>query len=198
MLQICPDVLGQKFVDHLFEEEILAFIRKLGYTEDIKSLSDFKRSKKDFHMSQASGSGDGVEFQSKVPDEQHRKIFSQDEDNVDEETDVNDDSEETESDKDEDDLPHSNLSTYKADDEEKEEEKTDDDEVSSDHRVSALETELSEFRQTNQFTEAIFLIRGIVDNYLPSKMKEAVDVAVQLQTNKLREEAQDENQEFLN
>nr|GEY58018.1 hypothetical protein [Tanacetum cinerariifolium]GEY58577.1 hypothetical protein [Tanacetum cinerariifolium] len=39
---------------------------------------------------------------------------------------------------------------------------------------------------------------GIVDNYLASKMKEAVDVVVQLQTSKLREEAQVENQEFLN
>nr|GEZ45423.1 hypothetical protein [Tanacetum cinerariifolium] len=34
--------------------------------------------------------------------------------------------------------------------------------------------------------------------YLASKMKEVVNVAIQLQTNKLREEAQAENQEFLN
>ncbi|GKF06699.1 hypothetical protein Tco_0037367, partial [Tanacetum coccineum] len=34
--------------------------------------------------------------------------------------------------------------------------------------------------------------------YLASKMKEAVDVAVQLQTNKLKEVAQAENKEFLN
>ncbi|GJR66354.1 hypothetical protein Tco_0012419 [Tanacetum coccineum] len=57
---------------------------------------------------------------------------------------------------------------------------------------------MSEFRQTSQFAEAISSIPGIVDNYLASKIKEAVDVAVQLQTNKLREEAQAENQEFLN
>ncbi|GJZ96032.1 hypothetical protein Tco_0668366 [Tanacetum coccineum] len=38
----------------------------------------------------------------------------------------------------------------------------------------------------------------IVDNYLASKMKDAVDVAAQLQSNKLREEAQAKNQEFLN
>ncbi|GJT93154.1 hypothetical protein Tco_1081999 [Tanacetum coccineum] len=43
-----------------------------------------------------------------------------------------------------------------------------------DQRVSALESKMFELRQTNQFA---------------SKMKEAVDVAVQLQTNKLREEA---------
>nr|GEX93534.1 hypothetical protein [Tanacetum cinerariifolium] len=64
--------------------------------------------------------------------------------------------------------------------------------------VSALETELSRFRQTNQFAKAISLISSIVDNYIASKMKEAVDVAVQLQTNKLKEEAQAKNQEFLN
>ncbi|GJX05232.1 hypothetical protein Tco_0191148 [Tanacetum coccineum] len=39
---------------------------------------------------------------------------------------------------------------------------------------------------------------GIVNKYLGSKMKEAVDVAIQLKSNKLREEAQAENQEFLN
>ncbi|GKF74130.1 hypothetical protein Tco_0220462 [Tanacetum coccineum] len=59
-----------------------------------------------------------------------------------------------------------------------------------DQRVSALESEMSELRQTNQFAEAVSSILGIVDTYLASKMKEAVDVAVQLQTNKLREEAQ--------
>ncbi|GKC99304.1 hypothetical protein Tco_1169579 [Tanacetum coccineum] len=58
--------------------------------------------------------------------------------------------------------------------------------------------EISEFRQTNQFAKAVSSIPGIVDTYLPSKMKEAMDVAVQLQTNKLREEAQAENQEFIN
>ncbi|GKF37893.1 hypothetical protein Tco_0114651, partial [Tanacetum coccineum] len=42
MLKICPNLPGQKFVDPPFEEEILAFIRKLGYSENIKSLSDVK------------------------------------------------------------------------------------------------------------------------------------------------------------
>nr|GEW15391.1 hypothetical protein [Tanacetum cinerariifolium] len=66
------------------------------------------------------------------------------------------------------------------------------------HQVSALETEMSEYKQTNQFIKVVSSISSIVNNYLTSKMKEAVDVAVQLQTNKLREEAQAENQEFLN
>ncbi|GJZ48492.1 hypothetical protein Tco_0602324 [Tanacetum coccineum] len=64
--------------------------------------------------------------------------------------------------------------------------------------VSALESEMSEFKQTNQFAKAVSSFLGIVDTYLASKMKEVVDVVVQLQTNKLREEAQAENQEFLN
>ncbi|GKA17255.1 hypothetical protein Tco_0697092 [Tanacetum coccineum] len=65
-----------------------------------------------------------------------------------------------------------------------------------DQRVSALESEMSELRQTSQFAKVVSLIPGIVDMYLTSKMKEVVDVVVQLQTNKLSEEAQAENQEF--
>ncbi|GKE37127.1 hypothetical protein Tco_1460532, partial [Tanacetum coccineum] len=40
MLKICPKLLGQKFEDPLFEEEILSFIRDLGHTGEIKVLSD--------------------------------------------------------------------------------------------------------------------------------------------------------------
>nr|GEX19762.1 hypothetical protein [Tanacetum cinerariifolium] len=36
MLQIFPRLLGQKFEDPTFEEEILSFIRDLGHTEEIK------------------------------------------------------------------------------------------------------------------------------------------------------------------
>nr|GEV57484.1 hypothetical protein [Tanacetum cinerariifolium] len=244
-------------------------------------------------MSHASGSGDGVDIQSKVPDEQQQKVtgtnegvgvrpdvsnvpkyalgkveeswtFGQNEDDADEETYMNDDNEETESENDGDDLTHLNLSTYKANGKEEEEEKADDVEVSSDHRVytppdhqitneeenqegddkvkegeeeqnkeeelyedldinlqrsgakktdaqqeivqanhfdqwvSALETEMSQIKQTSQFVDAVSLILSIVDNYLASKMKDAVDVVVQLLTNKLREEAQAENQKYLN
>ncbi|GJT75491.1 hypothetical protein Tco_1042216, partial [Tanacetum coccineum] len=65
-------------------------------------------------------------------------------------------------------------------------------------RVTALESDLSKLKQSNPFAEAISSISGIVNEYLGSKMKEAVDVAIQLKSNKLREEAQAENQEFLN
>ncbi|GJU64021.1 hypothetical protein Tco_1245856 [Tanacetum coccineum] len=65
-------------------------------------------------------------------------------------------------------------------------------------RVSSLESDLSELKQTNQFAEALSSIPGIVDKYLASKVKDTVDVAVQLKSDKLREEAQAENQDFLN
>ncbi|GJW31028.1 MAK10-like protein [Tanacetum coccineum] len=42
--------------------------------------------------------------------------------------------------------------------------------------VSALESKMFEFKQTNQFSKAVSSILGIVDTYLASKMKEAVDV----------------------
>ncbi|GJY49079.1 hypothetical protein Tco_0439035 [Tanacetum coccineum] len=60
-------------------------------------------------------------------------------------------------------------------------------------RVSSLESDLSELKQTNQFAEALSSIPGIVDNYLTSKMKDEVNVALQLKSDKLREEAQAEN-----
>nr|GEV24773.1 hypothetical protein [Tanacetum cinerariifolium] len=67
-----------------------------------------------------------------------------------------------------------------------------------DQRVFAFETKVLEFNQTSQFAEAISLIQGIVDNYLASKLKEEVNVEVRLQINKLKVEAELENQEFIN
>nr|GEZ65211.1 hypothetical protein [Tanacetum cinerariifolium] len=67
-----------------------------------------------------------------------------------------------------------------------------------DQRVSALETKVSEFNQTSQFAKVVSLIPGIVNNYLASKLKEEVNVAIRLQSNKLKEEAEAKNQEFIN
>ncbi|GKA18903.1 hypothetical protein Tco_0698818 [Tanacetum coccineum] len=129
----------------------------------VQATKATKRSKTQFHSSHASGLGDGVDTQSRVPDEQQQKVsgtnegagvtpevpdvpkydseseeeswtFSQDDKDAEEESDKNDDSEETESDNDENDLTHLNLSTYKAEDQE--EEKADEEEVYSDQRVS--------------------------------------------------------------
>ncbi|GJZ62328.1 hypothetical protein Tco_0618465 [Tanacetum coccineum] len=57
---------------------------------------------------------------------------------------------------------------------------------------------MSEFNQTSQFVEAVSSIPGIVDQYLASKMKEAVNVVVRLQSNKLKEEFEVETYEFFN
>nr|GEZ85430.1 hypothetical protein [Tanacetum cinerariifolium] len=51
--------------------------------------------------------------------------------------------------------------------------------------------------QTNQFAGAVSAIPGIVHRYMDQQMNEAVQVAVQLQSDRLREEAQKENDEFL-
>ncbi|GJS50880.1 hypothetical protein Tco_0624242 [Tanacetum coccineum] len=53
------------------------------------------------------------------------------------------------------------------------------------------------YKQTNQFAEIVSSIPGIVDAYLANKMNEAVKTAVQLQSDRLRDEAQAENEDFL-
>ncbi|GJS35219.1 hypothetical protein Tco_0533601 [Tanacetum coccineum] len=59
-------------------------------------------------------------------------------------------------------------------------------------------TSLVDVPQTNQYATALSSIPNIVDNYLGSKLNDAVDVAVQLKFDKLREDSQMENQDFIN
>ncbi|GKE85371.1 hypothetical protein Tco_1559113, partial [Tanacetum coccineum] len=66
------------------------------------------------------------------------------------------------------------------------------------YRLKALEDNFSELRQTNQYAEALSSIPSIVNQYLANKMQEAVDVAVQLKYDRIREESNTENQQFLN
>ncbi|GJZ47143.1 hypothetical protein Tco_0600975 [Tanacetum coccineum] len=65
-------------------------------------------------------------------------------------------------------------------------------------RVKALEDDFLKFKQTNQFATVVSSIPGIVDTYLANKMNEAVKTAVQLQSDRLRDEAQAENADFIN
>nr|GFB13514.1 hypothetical protein [Tanacetum cinerariifolium] len=51
--------------------------------------------------------------------------------------------------------------------------------------------------QTNQFAGAVSSILEIVQRYMDQRMNEAVKVAVQIQSDRLRDEAQKENDEFL-
>nr|GEU62322.1 hypothetical protein [Tanacetum cinerariifolium] len=55
-----------------------------------------------------------------------------------------------------------------------------------------------EFKQTNLFAKTISLISSIVDAYLANKMNEAVKTIIQLQSDRLRDEAQAENEDFIN
>ncbi|GKB91430.1 hypothetical protein Tco_0963702 [Tanacetum coccineum] len=237
---------------------------------------------KDFHISQASGSGNGVNTESKVPDEQQQKTTSTDEgtdsddkDNDDDDGDNDDDGDSNDHD-DDSATDQQNVSQESRFEQVEEDayvtltpvidtQKTGDPTQSSsvssnftskllnldnpslaDNEIASLMDTIAQhatvileitssftttvpppppflyplqqeatptptpttfrtttstnptLKQTNQFAEAVSSISSIFDSYIASKMKEVVDVDVQLQTNKLREEAQAENQEFLN
>ncbi|GKA64884.1 retrovirus-related pol polyprotein from transposon TNT 1-94, partial [Tanacetum coccineum] len=82
----------------------LAVLSEVALTKAEQIKLATKRSKKDFHVSHASGSGDGVDTQSNVHDEQHQKTSgdSEDEDDNDDDGKSNDDDDErTETDSDE-------------------------------------------------------------------------------------------------
>nr|GFB22772.1 hypothetical protein [Tanacetum cinerariifolium] len=66
-----------------------------------------------------------------------------------------------------------------------------------DERLKSLETTLSEYRQTNPFVDAVFAIPGIVSQFMNQKMTKAVREAVQIQTDRLQDSFQRENDEFL-
>nr|GEW01435.1 hypothetical protein [Tanacetum cinerariifolium] len=65
------------------------------------------------------------------------------------------------------------------------------------HRLTTLEANFSEFMQTNQFVRVVSSIPEIVQRYMDQRMNEAVKVAIQIQSDRLRDEAQAENEEFL-
>nr|GEX27981.1 retrovirus-related Pol polyprotein from transposon TNT 1-94 [Tanacetum cinerariifolium] len=67
-----------------------------------------------------------------------------------------------------------------------------------DNRLKTLEANFFEFVQTNQFAGAVSFILEIVERYMDQRMNEAIKVVVRIQSNRLRDEAQAENEEFLN
>nr|GFD16858.1 hypothetical protein [Tanacetum cinerariifolium] len=60
------------------------------------------------------------------------------------------------------------------------------------------EDDFSKFKQTNLFVEAVSSVRGSVDMYLVNQMNEAIKAAVQLQLDRLRDEAKAKNEDFNN
>ncbi|GJS92140.1 hypothetical protein Tco_0774776 [Tanacetum coccineum] len=105
-----------------------------------------KRSKKDFHISHASGSGDGTDFESGVPDEQQRKISSTDEET---EEDDDDDEDDTEDESDNDGNDDSDDSDGNDDDDDDDNNGNDDDD--SDHeRTESDRDENPNLNQSNE------------------------------------------------
>nr|GEX93461.1 hypothetical protein [Tanacetum cinerariifolium] len=66
-----------------------------------------------------------------------------------------------------------------------------------DERLRSLETTFFEYRQTNPFVDAVSTIPGIVHQYMTQQMMKAVREAVQIQTDRLQDSLQRENDEFL-
>nr|GFC86685.1 hypothetical protein [Tanacetum cinerariifolium] len=66
-----------------------------------------------------------------------------------------------------------------------------------DKRLKSLEASFSEYRQTNPFAEVVSNIPSIVHQYMNQQMNKAVRVVVQIQTDRLRDFYQRENDEFL-
>nr|GFC05130.1 hypothetical protein [Tanacetum cinerariifolium] len=64
-------------------------------------------------------------------------------------------------------------------------------------RLRSLETSFSEYRQTNQFADAVSAIPGIVQQFMTQQMTKAIREAVQIQTDRLQDSLQRENEEFL-
>nr|GFB18421.1 hypothetical protein [Tanacetum cinerariifolium] len=83
----------------------LNVLSKVALSEAAQLKEVAKQSKKDFHISYASGSGDGIDFELGVPDEQHRKTSDDGDDNDnndgddDDDNDVNDDDNQEDNDK---------------------------------------------------------------------------------------------------
>nr|GEW07586.1 hypothetical protein [Tanacetum cinerariifolium] len=172
-------------------------------------------SKDDSTDSEANSWGDSEEENDDVNDEDentddNEKDNSNNDDGGNDDECGNDDSDQTDLDYDEN--PSFTLKDYKeqeqyeefvltpkrnkSDDDDKMYKEEDDDVLTE--LVSALETKVSQFNQTSQFVEVVSSIPGIVDNYLSSKLKEEVNVAVRRQSNKLKKEAGAKNQEFIN
>ncbi|GKA40767.1 hypothetical protein Tco_0733360 [Tanacetum coccineum] len=150
----------------------------LTEAEQIKIIT--KRSRQESHISHASGSGadEGTGVAPGVPDAPDYDSEDQDDDEQaedDEDAGKNDINEKVQ------DADEHNVG-MQADDE---------------MILKALEDNFSELGQTNQYAEALSSIPSTVDQYLANKMQEAVDVAVQLKYERIREESTTANQQFL-
>nr|GEX97549.1 retrovirus-related Pol polyprotein from transposon TNT 1-94 [Tanacetum cinerariifolium] len=98
----------------------LNILSKVALSEAAQLKEVTKQSKKDFHISHASGSGNGTDFESRVPNEQQRKTLEEDDDDDDNYGNDDDDSDHIRTELDRDENP--NLNQFNEEHEEKEEE----------------------------------------------------------------------------
>nr|GEU66118.1 hypothetical protein [Tanacetum cinerariifolium] len=182
--------------------------------EDAQLKKTLRKSKRETHKLQASGSTEGANFESEVPDEPTGKtkdasegtgakprvpdVYKEDSsdsdndywgDSEDESDDVHDKDGNNDDSGNDDDSGNVDGSN---DAEDREQTNSDDDE----NPFFSLKD--YEEQDEDQFAEAVSSVLSIVDNYLASKLKEEVNVAVRLQSNKLKEEFEAESQEFIN
>nr|GEV27401.1 uncharacterized mitochondrial protein AtMg00810-like [Tanacetum cinerariifolium] len=126
----------------------LAMLSEVALSESKQLKLATKRSKKDFHVSHASGSGDGVDTQSKVPDEQQQKTAEEAAIN-DDDSDDNDESDDERMESDNDVIPDPNK-TYEEHDEEEEEEYDDEFNLEKDENINEEEDDESGFKQEEE------------------------------------------------
>nr|GEX70786.1 hypothetical protein [Tanacetum cinerariifolium] len=198
---------------------------KVARTEAQQLKIVLRRSKQQTHISQLGGSGtdegtstipgvpDVPPYESKSNKESWGDSANDDNNDDDGESDDRDDDyddERTKSDSDEIlDLNLTNLDDEETIDDEEDDDVikdlydnvnvnlgNDDTEMTNDNQGGSKQQNVSQESGFEQEEEDTHVTLTPVPD--PQKMKEAVNVSVQLQTNKLREEAQAENQEFLN
>ncbi|GJX25107.1 retrovirus-related pol polyprotein from transposon TNT 1-94 [Tanacetum coccineum] len=120
----------------------LAVLSEVALTEAEQLKLATKRSKTRFHSSHASGSGDGVETQSKVPDEQQQKTSGTDEGTDEDEDDENDSDDISDEGDDDNDGNNGNDGDDDANDDDKQEgDDTNDDDEETDKEEEKIDDE---------------------------------------------------------
>nr|GFC30396.1 hypothetical protein [Tanacetum cinerariifolium] len=126
-----------------------------------------RKSRQETHISQQRGSGTDEGTSSKPGEEETRQ---EEDENFDPIPRTPEESEEESNNEEEKDLRLSEEARIQ--------EEEDADELYRDERLRSLETSFSEYRQTNQFADAVSAILDIVHQYMDQQMKEAVREAV--------------------
>ncbi|GJV02940.1 hypothetical protein Tco_1336509 [Tanacetum coccineum] len=170
----------------------IELLSDVALIEEAQLKKTLRKSKRETHKLQASGSSKEANFESEGISEDENDDFndedndgSNDDDSGNDDDGGNDaqDSEQTDSDDDEN--PSFTLKDY-------EEEEQDEEYVHTPEKDKSDDEEKMYEEEDDDVTNELY------GDYHASKMKEAVDVVVRLQLNKLKEEAGAKNQEFFN